>query len=75
MIHQRLSKKQLQAIHARTRKMPQIGDTVKTPLGIGKVQHIRSDYNTQMPESYKVKYQNTSPKTHSPSNVELIKRG
>lgn len=75
MKHQRLNKKQLALIHAREKKMAQIGDTVKTSLGVGKVQHIKYSYETQMPESYKVTDSGSTPKTHSPSDVRLIKRG
>ena len=57
------------------KKSIKIGDLVKTPLGFGKVQHIKSDYKTQKAESYTVKYKDTSPKSHSPSNVKLSKGG
>ena len=71
MKHQSLSKKQLAKIHAGNKKVPRIGDIVETPVGIGRVQHIKSDYETQKSTHFKVRTGNGSPKYWSLQSIKF----
>ena len=69
---------QRKAVHAK-QKNPnynvKIGDIVKTWGGVGRVSHIRHDYNTQLPTKVSVRVDQHKPRYYNIDGIKVYPRG